>query len=107
MRRIEAVTGRGALSWARGIARDLGETAALLKGTPSQAKEKVEKLLATQKELQREIERLQQKLVSGGAGAGDLTSQAREQAGVKVLGATVDLGDAKALRELAAGVAGL
>ncbi|UJR79557.1 alanine--tRNA ligase [Sandaracinus amylolyticus] len=101
VRRIEAVTGRGALTWARGLERDLGETAALLKGTPSQAKEKVEKLLATQKELQREIERLQHKLVSGGAGGGDLTAQAREQAGVKVLGATVDLGDAKALRELA------
>ncbi len=100
VRRIEAVTGLGALAWARNIERNLGETAALLKGAPDQAKEKVEKLLATQKELTREIERLQQKLV-GGTGGADLTSSAREQAGAKVLGTTVDLGDAKALRELA------
>ena len=100
VRRIEAVTGRGALLWARGVERELGETAALLKGTPSQVKDKVERLFATQKELQREIERLQQKLVSG-SGSADLTTSAREVSGVKVLGATVDLGDAKALRELA------
>jgi alanyl-tRNA synthetase len=34
-------------------------------------------------------------------GAGDLGAQAREIAGVKVLGAAVELGDANALRELA------
>jgi alanyl-tRNA synthetase len=99
VRRIEAVTGLGALAWARGIERAIGETAALLKTTPAQLKEKTEKLLAGQKEREREIERLQQKLTSGGAS--DLTGGAREQAGVKVLGTTVDLGDAKALRELA------
>ena len=100
VRRIEAVTGHGALGWARGLERELAETAALLKGTPGQVKEKVERLFATQKELQREIERLQQKLVSG-TGAGDLTADAQDRGGLKVLGAIVDLGDAKALRELA------
>jgi alanyl-tRNA synthetase len=100
VRRIEALTGLGALQWVRGVERELGETAALLKAAPSQAKEKVEKLLATQKELQREIERLQHKLVEGRGGS-DLTASAREQAGVRVLGTVVDLGDAKALRELA------
>ncbi|MDQ3031569.1 MAG: alanine--tRNA ligase [Myxococcota bacterium] len=100
VRRIEAVTGLGALAWARGVERELGETASLLKSTPAQVKERTQKLLASQKELHREIERLQQKVVSGSGGT-DLTAGAREQAGVKVLGTTVDLGDAKALRELA------
>jgi alanyl-tRNA synthetase len=80
--------------------RQLSDTATLLRTTPGQLKEKVEKLLATQKDLQREIERLQQEFVRGGGGI-DLAASAREQAGVRVLGTVVDVGDAKALRDLA------
>jgi alanyl-tRNA synthetase len=98
VRRIEALTGLGALQWARGVERELGETAALLRGTPSQAREKVEKLLAQLKEREREIDRLNKKLVSGSRG--DVSADAREVNGVRVLGTTVELGDAKALREL-------
>jgi alanyl-tRNA synthetase len=99
VRRIEAVTGEGALGWAQATERSIGETAALLRAAPSQVKERVEKLQAQLKEKDREIEELKRKLISG-SGA-DVTANAKEQAGVKVLGAVVEIGDAKALREMA------
>jgi alanyl-tRNA synthetase len=101
VRRVEAVTGNGALQHVRTIERELGKAAALLKSTPAQASEKIESLLGSMKEKNKEIEELRRKLMSGSGGGGDLTKEAKEQAGVKVLGAVVDGGDAKALRELA------
>ena len=61
--------------------------------------DKVKRVLDGERELRREIERLKQQLMQGGAG--DLTASARDINGVKVLGAVVALGDPKALRELA------
>jgi len=60
--------------------------------------EKLEKLLARQKELQREIETLQARL--NASKSGDLLAGAREVAGVKVLAAKVETADPKGLREL-------
>jgi alanyl-tRNA synthetase len=99
VRRIEASTGWNTLEKLRETARELRETAAVVKAPPSQAKEKVQRLLEREKELEREIERLQKKLVTGGDR--DLTADARDVGGVRLLGTRVDLGDPKALRELA------
>jgi alanyl-tRNA synthetase len=99
VRRVEAVTGTGAVAHVRTVERELGRAAALLKGSPTQTVEKVERLLSTVKEKDKEIDELKKKLLSGGTG--DLSSEAKEQAGVKVLGKVVDIGDAKALRDLA------
>ena len=101
VRRIEALTGTGALQHVRNTERELGKTAALLRSSPAQASEKVESLLGTVKEKNKEIEDLRRKLMSGSGGGVDLTKEAKEQAGVKVLGAVVEGGDGKALRELA------
>ena len=99
VRRIEGTTGNNALRYVRELEEELGKTAELVKGRPNETFSKVERLVAHQKEQQKEIEALQRKLVSGGAG--DLSAGAKEIGGVKVLGAVVDLGDANALRELA------
>ena len=99
VRRVEAATGTNALGYVRELEGELERTAALVKGAPRKVHDKVERLVVQQKELQREIEALQRKLVSGGTT--DLTAGAREVGGVKLLGAVVDLGDAGALRELA------
>jgi alanyl-tRNA synthetase len=99
VRRIEAVTGLNALAFTLDLQRELGRVAELLKATPFQTFEKAEKLVAQRKELQREVEQLKKKLVSGGSR--DLTSLARNQVGVNVLGAIVDVADPVALRELA------
>jgi alanyl-tRNA synthetase len=99
VRRIEAATGFGALAYVDSLQRELARAAELLKVSNGQIAEKIEKLLLQRKEREREIEQLKKQLVSGGSR--DLTSLLRKQGDVNVLGATVDLGDATALRELA------
>jgi alanyl-tRNA synthetase len=99
VRRIEAATGMNAVNYSIEVNRELGRVAELLKASPRETYEKVDRLLAQRKELQREIEHLKRKLVSGGAG--DLTANARKVGDVTVLGTTVDVADPGALRELA------
>jgi len=99
VRRIEASTGLNALGHLRRIESELTGAASLLKSPATQLRDRVERLLEQQKESQREIERLKRSLMSGDSA--DLSANAREIDGVKVLGATVELGDAGALREMA------
>ncbi|MFW5925995.1 MAG: alanine--tRNA ligase [Myxococcota bacterium] len=99
VRRIEGATGLNTLRYLREVENELGETAALVKSPPLQTHEKVEGLLEQQREREREIARLKRQLMSGGSR--DLSAEAREVNGLRVLGATVELGDAKALREMA------
>ncbi|MCZ7682345.1 MAG: alanine--tRNA ligase-related protein [Sandaracinaceae bacterium] len=99
VRRIEAQTGAGAIAYVREAERELGEASALLKAKRGELPERVQKLIEKNKELQREIEQLQKKLVSGSTR--DLTADAKKVGDVTFLGTTVDIGDAKALRELA------
>ncbi|MGF1470052.1 MAG: alanine--tRNA ligase [Sandaracinaceae bacterium] len=99
VRRIEAQTGQGAIAHVRSVADELGRAGALLKVGPQQAVDRVERLLAQQRELQREVEDLRKKLMSGSTR--DLTAEAVEVDGARLLGTVVDLGDPKALRELA------
>ena len=99
VRRIEAATGMNALAHLRVIQTELGQTAALVKAHPTKTREQVERVIDSQKELRREIERHKKQLMSGGSK--DLTSEAVTIGGAKVLGAVVELGDAAALREMA------
>ena len=99
VRRIEAATGLNALHYTRTLERDLERAAGLLKGSPREVVDKLERLLEQRKEQGRELDQLKKKLVSGGTR--DLTSEARQLNGLRVLGALVDVGDPKALRELA------
>ena len=71
----------------------------MLKASPRELSEKVERLLEQRKEQAREIEQWKRKLVSGGSR--DLASEAKKLDGLHVLGATVDVDDPKALREMA------
>jgi alanyl-tRNA synthetase len=99
VRRIEATTGMNALRYTRELERELTAAAALLKASPRELTDKVERLLEQRKEQAREIEQWKRKLVSGGSR--DLAAEARTLNGVSVLGATVDVDDAAALREMA------
>ncbi|RYD25302.1 MAG: alanine--tRNA ligase, partial [Verrucomicrobiaceae bacterium] len=97
VRRIEAVTGQGALDLVASEERQLHEAAALLGGNPSELVEKARQLTERQKKLERELEGLKAKAASG-ATAG-LAGTAVDVAGVKVLAARLEGFDAKALRE--------
>ncbi|ULG70785.1 alanine--tRNA ligase [Marinobacterium sediminicola] len=97
VRRIEAVTGAGALQWVNSNEQALGEIAALVKGSRESALEKVRSLNERSRQLEKEIERLAAKLAS--AQSGDLLSQVQDVSGIKVLAAKLEGVEPKALRD--------
>ncbi|GAB4353974.1 MAG: alanine--tRNA ligase [Gammaproteobacteria bacterium] len=96
VRRIEAVTGAAALRWVESAERQIQQVAGLLKGGRDDVEAKVRQLLDRNRALEKELERLKDKLAS--AQGGDLASQAQEISGVKVLAARLDGADDKSLR---------
>ncbi len=99
LRRIEALTGEGALVHVQRQEREIRALATRLKTGPDQLDERVERLLRDLKERDREIESLQAKLRSGSTT--DLLDGARDVAGVRVLAREVDADSPKVLREYA------
>jgi alanyl-tRNA synthetase len=99
VRRIEAVTGEGALSQLWRLEDELGTAGDALSAAPFEVGAKVAKLQETLRERDKEIEKLRRKLASGGGR--DLLGEAREVSGVRVLATRADVADAKALREVA------
>ncbi|NCA70262.1 MAG: alanine--tRNA ligase [Sphingobacteriia bacterium] len=96
VRRIEAVTGAGALAWIEADEERLIRVAGLLKGAREDVDQRVVQLIDRSRRLEREIEQLKAKLASS-AGL-DLASRAVLIEGVKVLAARLDEADPKALR---------
>lgn len=99
LRRIEALTGEAALEYVHSRERELKALAALLKTSPDRLEERVERLLADQKEKEREIESLKARFRAGSAV--DLLDGAREVEGIRVLAREVEADSPKALREYA------
>ncbi len=99
VRRIEAATGFNALALVKRLEEDRRAIAALVRADGDSAVERVEKLLARQKELQRELETLQAKL--NAAQSGDLLEQVQQVNGVSLLAVKVQVPDIKGLRDLA------
>ncbi len=97
VRRIEALTGQAALDHAAAADAALRQIAALVRGSPTDARDKVGQLIERQKKLERELTGLKSQLASG-QGA-DLAAAAVEVAGVQVVAARLDGADAGALRE--------
>jgi alanyl-tRNA synthetase len=97
IRRIEAVTGKGALEWIEGNLQALGSVASLLRTQPGQASAKVEQLLKHNRELEKELATLKRQLASGRIG--NVTENITEIEGIKVLASRMDGADAKTLRE--------
>jgi len=98
VRRIEALTGNGALAFVRQMEDERRAMAALLKAEGGNPLDRLEKLLGRQRELQREIETLQGKL--NAAASGDLLSQVVEVNGTCLLAVEVQVEDVKGLRDL-------
>jgi alanyl-tRNA synthetase len=100
IRRIEAVTGEGALDAVRATDATLKRVAGALRATPGELEGKVTQLLEQQKKLEREVSGLRSKLATGG-GAADLVAQAVKVNGVNVLAARIEGADAQTLRDAA------
>ncbi|AVP92051.1 alanine--tRNA ligase [Aeromonas rivipollensis] len=96
VRRIEAVTGKGAIDFMHQLAEQFEEAAALVKGDQFSIGSKVRQLLDKSRMMERELEQLKAKLAAQ-AGS-DLLSQVIEIKGQKVLIAALDGADPKSLR---------
>jgi len=99
VRRIEALTGLGALRYVRERERTLRRVGELLRVAPQQAPERVEKLLEERKEKEREIAELRRARHQAPAAA-EAHAPPREIAGVRVLVREVAGADGKELRTL-------
>lgn len=97
IRRIEAVTGDGALEFIQKQQQTLLEVAGSLKAQPQEVTQKIAQILDNVKTLEKELTRLKSKLAS--AQGNDLSNTAISVKGVQVLAAEIDGADAKALRE--------
>ncbi|ALS74259.1 alanine--tRNA ligase [Planococcus rifietoensis] len=98
VRRIEALTGKGAYVSMKQSEKTLDEAASLLKANPRDLVQKVESTQADIKALQRENESLLQKIAN--AQSGELLESARKVGNVTVLSAKVQAKDNNQLRQM-------
>jgi len=96
VRRIEALTGEGALEYVEQNETLLKELAGLLRGSREDIAAKVREQLERTRQMEREIRTLQDRLASGKGR--DLAASAVDVQGVKVVATKVDGADAGALR---------
>ncbi len=96
VRRIEALSGEGALQYVEQNDALLKELAGLLRGAREELRDKVREQLERAKQLEREVRSLKDRLASG-SGV-DLAAGAVDVQGVKVVATRVDGADVGALR---------
>ena len=97
VRRIEAVTGQGALDYVADEERRLAEAADLLGGNAGEVVDKIRALTDRQKKLERELESLKARAAS--SATSDLGGAAIDVGGIRVLASRLEGFDARALRD--------
>lgn len=98
VRRIEALTGEGALHYYQAQEEEVRALAQMVKTSPDKLVTRVEQLLAEQKELAKELEKLKAKMAGGAAD--EILNQKTEINGVAVLTAEVKDMDGNGMRTL-------
>lgn len=96
VRRVEALTGAVAYDWVVRTDRQLREVAGALRVGRDEVDEKVRELVERSRRLDKEIQSLKSKLASGQGG--DLSAQAKDVSGIKVLAVQIEDADSKSLR---------
>ena len=97
VRRIMALTGEAALAWVHSMEDRLDRIAGSVKADAETVADRVEAMLARNRELERELDRLKARVAA--SHGDDLAAQAVDVEGLKVLAAQIDGADPKALRE--------
>jgi alanyl-tRNA synthetase len=97
VRRIEAITGKGAVEWVDEQQKTLQKIAGLLKSQPDQIGNKVEQLLKRNKQLEKELAAAKQAVIAGGST--DQPENVEDISGIKLLVSRIDGADAKTLRD--------
>ncbi len=96
IRRIEAVTGRNAFEWVQNLNASVQQAAAVLRIPASDLVERTRLLQEQLRAGEKEVDRLKAKLAA--ASSADLSSQAIEVKGARLLAAVIPNADPKALR---------
>lgn len=99
IRRIEALTGEKALQWIDQLEEQNTTALALLKANRENFIDKLQQQLENARSIEKEIQRLQQKLAS--SQASDLLAQAIDVNGIKILATQIANVDVKTLRDMA------
>jgi alanyl-tRNA synthetase len=99
VRRIEAVTGEGALALFDKMRSTLNEVCGQVKANTDNVIDKVSSLRSENRELEKEIARLKAKLASGTGS--DITASSIDISGIKLLAKKLDDADPKTLRDTA------
>jgi alanyl-tRNA synthetase len=97
IRRIEAMTADGALAWVQAQEAQLAEAAAALRVSPQDVKQKIVQVLDNVRSLEKEVARLKSRLAS--SQGDELAGRAVDVKGVKVLAASLEGADPRALRD--------
>ncbi len=97
IRRVEAMTGAGALAFVQAQDRQLSAAAQLLKATPAEITARLHQLIDHQRSLERELGRLKSRLAA--AQGDELAEQAVMVGPVRVLAVQLAGADARTLRE--------
>jgi len=97
VRRIEAVTGEGALAYLQNLESTVAQVAGTVKAPVAEINERVKGMLDHVKQLEKEISALKGKLAS--SQGDELVQQAVDVQGIKLLAVRLDGADAKTLRE--------
>ncbi len=97
IRRVEAITGKAAVEYAQQREAQLLEIASTLKVNPQEATQKLAHIIENVRQTEKELTRLKSKLA--GAQGDELSAQAQEVNGIKVLAANLDGANAKTLRD--------
>jgi alanyl-tRNA synthetase len=97
IRRVEAITGDGALAYVQRMDAQMREAAAALKTSPEELPARIGQVMENVKSQERELDRLKSRLAA--AQGDDLAAQAIEVGDIKVLAARLEGADVKSLRE--------
>ncbi len=97
VRRVEAVTGAGALEYVQQLDARLGEIAAAVRGPAGEAAQRIAQMFEQVKAYEKEIQRLQQKLAAGQGE--ELLARGVDIDGVRLIAAVLEGVDARQLRD--------
>ena len=97
VRRVEAVTGEGALAHTQQQESQLKRVADAVKVQPQEAAARIVQIQDSVRHLEKELAQMKSKLAN--SQSGDLTSQVKTVKGIQVLAASLEGVDARALRE--------
>jgi alanyl-tRNA synthetase len=100
VRRIEALTGAGALAYLNEQHRLVREAAAAMRAAPAELPERIQQLVEERRKLERDLSEARRQLAMGGGGGGGVAGDVVDVGGVKIMARIVEGVEPKDLRTL-------